>query len=85
MIRVSKLIEKINNWQKNQKMNEVNINFNIKNNYNYLVNINRNNLLKDNQIPNWNNISLKILIMFVRFYIRQKWKKILKKKFRKNF
>ena len=85
MIRVSKLIEKINNWQKNQKMNEVNINFNIKNNYNYLVNINRNNLLKDNQIPNWNNIFLKILIMFVRFYIRQKWKKILKKKFRKNF
>ena len=63
-IRVSKLIEKINNWQKVQRMNEANINLNIKNNHNYLVNINRNNLLKDNQIPNWNNISKKILNNF---------------------
>ena len=63
-IRVSKLIEKINNWQKVQRMNETNINLNIKNNHNYLVNINRNNLLKDNQIPNWNNISKKILNNF---------------------
>ena len=64
-IRVSKLIEKINNWQKKQRMNEENINLNIKKDNNkYLININGNNLLKDNQIPNWNNISKKILNNF---------------------
>ena len=64
-IRVSKLIEKINNWQKKQRMNEENINLNIKKENNkYLININGNNLLKDNQIPNWNNISKKILNNF---------------------
>ena len=62
-IRVAKLIEKINKWQKNQKIKEENIDLNYKNN-NYLVNINKNNLLKDNQIPNWNNISKKILNNF---------------------
>ena len=62
-IRVAKLIEKINKWQNNQKIKEENIDLNYKNN-NYLVNINKNNLLKDNQIPNWNNISKKILNNF---------------------
>ena len=65
-IRVSKLIEKINNWQKNQKMKEENINLNLnsKTNQNYFLNISKNNLLKDNQIPNSNNISTKILNNF---------------------
>ena len=57
-LRVAKLIEKINNWQKNQKMKEENINLNLnsKTNQNYFLNISKNNLLKDNQIPNSNNI-----------------------------
>ena len=62
-IRIANLIEKINYWQNNQKKTEENINIDIKNN-NYSVNINKNNLLKDNQIPNWNNISKKILNNF---------------------
>ncbi len=67
-LRVAKLIEKINNWQKSQKMKEENINLNLnsKNNQNnnYIINISKNNLLKDNQIPNSNNISKKILNNF---------------------
>ena len=65
-LRVAKLIEKINNWQKNQKMKEENINLNLnsKTNQNYFLNISKNNLLKDNQIPNSNNISTKILNNF---------------------
>ena len=65
-LRVAKLIDKINNWQKNQKMKEENINLNLssKNNQNYILNISKNNLLKDNQIPNFNNISKKILNNF---------------------
>ena len=65
-IRVSKLIEKINKWQQNQKLRGENIDLNInsKNNNNYTININKNNLLKDNQIPNSNNITKKILNNF---------------------
>ena len=65
-LRVAKLIDKINNWQKNQKMKEENINLNLnsKTNQNYILNISKNNLLKDNQIPNSNNISKKILNNF---------------------
>ena len=64
-IRVSKLIEKINNWQQNQKLKEENIDLNINSkNNNYTININKNNLLKDNQIPNSNNITKKILNNF---------------------
>ena len=65
-IRVSKLIEKINIWQNNQRLNEENINLinNKNNSNNYLIKITQNNLLKDNQIPNWNNISKKILNNF---------------------
>ena len=62
-LRIAKLIEKINIWQQNKKLNEQDINSNIKNNQ-YILNISQTNLLKDNQIPNSNNISKKILNNF---------------------
>ena len=62
-LRIAKLIEKINLWQQNKKLNEQDINSNIKNNQ-YILNISQTNLLKDNQIPNSNNISKKILNNF---------------------
>jgi hypothetical protein len=62
-LRIAKLIEKINLWQQNKKLNEQDINSNIKNNQ-YILNISKTNLLKDNQIPNSNNISKKILNNF---------------------
>ena len=81
-IRVSKLIEKINNWQQNQKLRGENIDLNIntKNNNNYTININKNNLLKDNQIPNSNNITKKILNNFCSCLHKAEMEKNKKKK-----
>ena len=79
-IRVSNLIEKINKWQTNQKITEENINLDSKSNDNYLININKNNLLKDNQIPNWINISKKILNNFCSSLHKIETEKIIQKK-----
>ena len=46
------------------KEENINLNLNSKTNQNYFLNISKNNLLKDNQIPNSNNISTKILNNF---------------------
>ena len=50
-IKISKLIEKVNIWQKSQKLNDQKINTKLQSNNN-LINIARSSLLKDNQIPN---------------------------------
>ena len=52
-LKIANLIEKVNTWQKNQKLNDQKIKLENDNNINNnIINISRSNLLKDNQIPN---------------------------------